>query len=109
LRSDTGRANELWRAGPIPEPAHNSGKQWEAKAFLGCSGGNPTITGTTPVLKMDLRIVASSFSDTTYKVEPVTDAGQKFLGFGTEFVVVRKSDLPLATRAAAAHGLQMGR
>ena len=83
--------------------------QGEARVYLGCSGGNPTITGTTPVLKMDLRIVASSFSDTTYRVYPVTNAGQNFLGFGTEFVVVRKSDLPLATGAAAARGLKMGR
>jgi len=58
---------------------------------------------------MDLQIIASSFSDTTFKVKPVSKAGQKFLGFATEFVVVCKSDLPLATRAAAAHGLQMSR
>ena len=83
--------------------------QGEARAYLSCSGGNPTITGTTPVLKMDLRIVAGSFSDTTYRVEPVTKAGQNFLGFGTEYVVIRKSELPLATRAAAAHGLQISR
>jgi len=56
---------------------------------------------------MDLQILPSLFADTTLRVAPVTEAGQKFLGFGTEFVVVRKSNLSLAIRAAKAHGLTM--
>ena len=56
---------------------------------------------------MDLMILPASFNDTTYKVEPVSPAGQNFLGFATKQVIVRKSDLPLAIRAAEAKGLKM--
>ena len=58
---------------------------------------------------MDLQIVAGSFSDTTVKVVPASDAGQKFLGFATEQVIIRKSNLATAIRAAEAQGLVISR
>ena len=37
---------------PVAEPARNTVKQGLAGAYLSRSGGNPTITGKAPVLKM---------------------------------------------------------
>ena len=56
---------------------------------------------------MDLQILPGSFSDTTFRVKAVTESGQNFLGVGTEFGAVPKSNLPLAIRAAKVHGLTM--
>jgi hypothetical protein len=58
---------------------------------------------------MDLVLIAGSFASTTFTIKPVSEAGQNFLGFATESVVIRKSDLPCAERAVAAKGLKMGR
>ena len=57
---------------------------------------------------MDLRIVAGSFSDTTITVVPVSEAGQKFLGFAVESVQMPKSQLQQACEFAAEHGLKIG-
>ena len=57
---------------------------------------------------MDLRIVAGSFSDTTITVVPVSEAGQKFLGFAVESVQMPKSHLQQAYEFAAEHGLKIG-
>jgi len=58
---------------------------------------------------MDLKLAASTFCDTVYRMYPVTEAGQNFLGFSTEYVIVRKSDLGIAMGAAKAKGLTIGR
>lgn len=58
---------------------------------------------------MDLILVSGSFASTTFKIKAASKAGQNFLGFGTEAVIIRKSDLPTAERAVAAKGLKMVR
>ena len=57
---------------------------------------------------MDLQILSGSFADTTITVVPVSEAGQKFLGFAVESVQMPKSQLQKACKVAADHGLKMG-
>ena len=57
---------------------------------------------------MDLQILSGSFADTTITVVPVSEAGQKFLGFAVESVQMPKSHLQQAREFAAEHGLKMG-
>jgi|TARA_R100000278_G_scaffold63710_3_gene51386 hypothetical protein len=57
---------------------------------------------------MDLQILSGSFADTTITVVPVSEAGQKFLGFAVQSVQMPKSQLQKACEVAADHGLKMG-
>jgi len=57
---------------------------------------------------MDLQILSGSFADTTIMVVPVSEKGQKFLGFATASVEIPKSQLQQSCETAAAHGLKMG-
>jgi|TARA_B100000073_G_scaffold253300_1_gene213357 hypothetical protein len=57
---------------------------------------------------MDLQILSGSFADTTITVVPVSEKGQKFLGFATASVEIPKSQLQQSCEIAAAHGLRMG-
>ena len=70
-------------------------------------GGDPTLPAYRAALKMDLRIVVGSFSDTTVTVVPVSEAGKKLLGSGTESVKMPKSQLQQACEFVAEHGLKM--